>query len=144
MGAKREIDDLLNEFLQLETDEQREQFRGKIAQTLADKTAEEKREFGEALADNAKKTIRQSEALIGEYHFKQALNDIIPAVTWSYIAEEYFQKSRSWLSQRMNGYHVNSKAAAFTPEEINTLADGLLDLSERIKKSAILLKGHRF
>ncbi|WP_291528166.1 DUF5053 domain-containing protein [Bacteroides sp. UBA939] len=144
MSAKREIDNLLNEFLQLETDEQRELFRGKIAQTLSGKTAEEKREFGEVLAGNAKETIRQSEALIGEYHFKQVLNDIIPAVTWSYVAEEYFQKSRSWFSQRMNGYHVNSKAVTFTPEEINTLADGLLDLSKRIKKSAILLKEHRF
>lgn len=144
MSAKSEIDNLLNRFLQLETDEQREQFRDTMAQILVGKTEEEKHEFGEALADNAKETIQQSEALIGEYHFKQALHDIFPAITWSYIAEEYFHKSRSWLSQRMNGYHVNSKAAAFSPEDINTLADGLLDLSERIKKSAILLKGHRF
>ena len=135
MSAKSEIDNLLNRFLQLETDEQREQFRDTMAQILAGKTEEEKHEFGEALADNAKEMIQQSEALIGEYHFKQALHDIF---------EEYFHKSRSWLSQRMNGYHVNSKAAAFSPEDINTLADGLLDLSERIKKSAILLKGHRF
>lgn len=144
MEASREIDNLLSEFLQLDTDEQREQFRGKIAQTLSGKTEEEMREYAESLQHKAQETIDQSQALIDEYDFKQALNDIVPAVTWSYIAEEYFQKSRSWFSQRMNGYHVNNKAAYFTDEEIDLLSNSLLDLSERIKKSALLLRKHRF
>lgn len=144
MEAKREIDKLLNEFLVLETDGEREQFREKIAHAISGKNKEEMREFADTLSDKVHETIDQSQSLIDEYRFKQALKDIVPAVTWSYIAEEYFQKSRSWFSQRMNGYHVNSKVAAFTSEEMNTLADGLLDLSERIKKSAILLKEHRF
>ena len=144
MEASREIDNLLSEFLQLDTDEQREQFRGKIAQTLSDKTEEEVREYAESLQHKAQETIDPSQALIDEYDFKQALNDIVPAVTWSYIAEEYFQKSRSWFSQRMNGYHVNNKAASFTDEEIDLLSNSLLDLSERIKKSALLLRKHRF
>ena len=144
MEASREIDNLLSEFLQLDTDEQREQFRGKIAQTLSDKTEEEVREYAESLQHKAQETIDQSQALIDEYDFKQALNDIVTAVTRSYKAEEYFQKSRSWFSQRMNGYHVNNKAASFTDEEIDLLSNSLLDLSERIKKSALLLRKHRF
>ena len=44
MGTDREINNLLNEFLQLETDEQRRQFQGKIAHTLSGKTEEEKRD----------------------------------------------------------------------------------------------------
>ena len=111
MGTDREINNLLNEFLQLETDEQRRQFQGKIAHTLSGKTEEEKREFAEILSNKAQQTIDQSQALIDEYDFKQALKDIVPAITWSYIAEEYFNKSRSWFSQRMNGYHVNNKVA---------------------------------
>ncbi len=144
MGTNREIDKLLDEFLLLDTEEQREQFRGKIAHTLLGKTEEEKREFAESLSRKAQETIDQSQALIDEHNFKQALKDIVPAVTWSYIAEEYFHKSRSWFSQRMNGYHVNNKAAFFTAEEIDLLSDSLLDLSERIKKSALLLRKHRF
>ena len=136
MGTDREINNLLNEFLQLETDEQRRQFQGKIAHTLSGKTEEEKREFAEILSNKAQQTIDQSQALIDEYDFKQALKDIVPAITWSYIAEEYFNKSRSWFSQRMNGYHV-------TDDEIDLLSDSLLDLSERIKKSAFLLRKHR-
>ena len=133
MGTDREINNLLNEFLQLETDEQRRQFQGKIAHTLSGKTEEEKREFAEILSNKAQQTIDQS----------QALKDIVPAITWSYIAEEYFNKSRSWFSQRMNGYHVNNKVATFTDDEIDLLSDSLLDLSERIKKSAFLLRKHR-
>lgn len=144
MGTDREINNLLNEFLQLETDEQRRQFQSKIAHTLSGKTEEEKREFAEILSNKAQQTIDQSQALIDEYDFKQALKDIVPAITWSYIAEEYFNKSRSWFSQRMNGYHVNNKVATFTDDEIDLLSDSLLDLSERIKKSAFLLRKHRF
>ena len=144
MGTEREIDKLLNEFLRLNTDEQREQFRGKISHTLSEKTDEEKREFARSLSHKAQETIDQSQALIDEYNFKQALSDIVPAVTWSFIAEEYFHKSRSWFSQRMNGYHVNNKVAAFTDEEIDLLSNSLFDLSERIKKSALLLRKHRF
>lgn len=144
MEAKREIDHLLEEFLLLETDSEREQFRGKIAHTLSRKSKEELQEYADALEGNAQETINQSQLLIDEYNFKQALKDIVPAVTWSYISEEYFQKSRSWFSQRMNGYHVNNKAVSFTDEEIELLSNSLLDLSERIKKCALLLRKHRF
>ena len=57
MGTDREINNLLNEFLQLETDEQRRQFQGKIAHTLSGKTEEEKREFAEILSNKAQQTI---------------------------------------------------------------------------------------
>lgn len=144
MEAKREIDNLLNEFLLLETDDERNQFRGKITHALSGKNKEEMQEFADAISNQAQLTIAQSQMLIDEYHFKQALKDIIPAVSWSYIAEEYFQKSRSWFSQRMNGYHVNHKVASFTGEEFELLSNSLLDLSERIKKSALLMRKHRF
>ena len=77
MGTDREINNLLNEFLQLETDEQRRQFQGKIAHTLSGKTEEEKREFAEILSNKAQQTIDQSQALIDEYDFKQALKVIM-------------------------------------------------------------------
>lgn len=143
MDANKDIDSLLAEFLRLDTDEQRKQFQSKIAQSISGKTVSELLEFGSVLSDKAQETIRQSEMLFKEHDFKQALKDILPAVTWSHIAEKYFHKSRSWFSQRMNGYHVNNKATVFTDEEINLLSDSLLDLSERIRKSAILLRKHR-
>ncbi|WP_221659284.1 DUF5053 domain-containing protein [Bacteroides salyersiae] len=144
MGTDREIDKLLGEFLRLDTDEQRERFRSKMAYALSKKTEEEKDRFAKSIARKAQEAIDQSQALIDEHDFKQALKDIVPAITWSYVAEEYFNKSRSWFSQRMNGYHVNNKAVAFTNEEIDLLSDSLLDLSERIKKSALLLRKYRF
>ena len=59
MGTDREINNLLNEFLQLETDEQRRQFQGKIAHTLSGKTEEEKREFAEILSNKYRRYLLQ-------------------------------------------------------------------------------------
>ncbi|WP_317235718.1 DUF5053 domain-containing protein [Ornithobacterium rhinotracheale] len=48
------------------------------------------------------------------------------------MSEEYFEKSRSWLSQRMNGHLVNGKEATLSEDEIQTLKYALNDLGNRI------------
>lgn len=141
MRAKKDVTELMNEFVNLETDAQRETFRLKMRGTLSGKSKEELEEFGLCIEAGARETINQSEKLIQEHNFKETLMDIMPAVTWSYIAEQYFGKSRSWFSQRMNGYHVNNKEATFTTEEIQILKNALLDLSNRLNNSAHRL-GH--
>lgn len=68
---------------------------------------------------------------------KQQLWDIIVEVSWGEISEQYFKKSRSWLSKKMNGKGFNGEPDAdFTPEEKEKLRGALVDLSERIKKAA--------
>lgn len=139
-----EVLKLQNEFVLLETAEQKERFRQKIHSSLSGKTGREVAEFSQAIHERAIETIGMSEQLMREIELKQLLKDVEPAVTWSYIAEHYFGKSRSWFSQRMNGYHVNNQEAVFTAEEKKKLANALLDLSERIKNSALQLQEHCF
>lgn len=68
---------------------------------------------------------------------KQQLWDIIVEVSWSEISEQYFKKSPSWLSKKMNGKGFNGEPNAdFTPEEKEILRGALIDLSERIKRAA--------
>ncbi|SDE69480.1 DUF5053 domain-containing protein [Riemerella columbipharyngis] len=68
---------------------------------------------------------------------KQQLWDIIVEISWGEISEQYFKKSRSWLSKKMNGKGFNGEANAdFTPEEKEILKGALIDLSERIRKAA--------
>lgn len=68
---------------------------------------------------------------------KQQLWDIIVEVSWGSISEQYFKKSRSWLSKKMNGKGFNGEENVdFTPEEKEQLRGALVDLSERIKKAA--------
>lgn len=62
--------------------------------------------------------------------------DIIVEVSWGQISEQYFGKSRSWLSKKMNGKGFNGGEGDFTEEEKEQLKDALFDLSERIRKVA--------
>ena len=62
--------------------------------------------------------------------------DIIVEVSWGQISEQYFGKSRSWLSKKINGKGFNGGVGDFTEEEKEQLKDALFDLSERIRKVA--------
>lgn len=67
---------------------------------------------------------------------KTALSDILLAVKWAHISTHYLGKSRSWFSQRLNGYDGNSSETDFTEKEKSTLKAALYDLAERIKRCA--------
>ena len=62
--------------------------------------------------------------------------DIIVEVSWGQISEQYFGKSRSWLSKKMNGKGFNGGEGDFTEEEKEQLTGALFDLSESIRKVA--------
>lgn len=63
---------------------------------------------------------------------KVQLNEYKDIIPYSYIAKEYFNKSRAWLSQRINGYDGNKKKARFTLKEIETFNFALQDISKKI------------
>ncbi|MFV0566077.1 MAG: DUF5053 domain-containing protein [Flavobacteriaceae bacterium] len=67
---------------------------------------------------------------------KKAVWDIIVDVSWANISSKYFGKSRSWLSQKMNGRDGNGSNVDFSEEERQTLKNSLFDLSERIRNCA--------
>lgn len=67
---------------------------------------------------------------------KSELADILLAVKCAHISTHYFGKSRSWFSQRLNGYDGNNEKNDFSDQERQQLKDALLDLSERIKECA--------
>lgn len=61
------------------------------------------------------------------------LEEILPAISISYIAKHYFGKSSSWFYQRLNGNKVNGHEVTFSPAERETLAHALQDLSNRLQ-----------
>ncbi len=67
---------------------------------------------------------------------KKAVSDILLSVKWAHISTHYFGKSRSWFSQKLNGYDGNNSESDFTEEEKELLRNSLYDLSERIRKCA--------
>ena len=56
------------------------------------------------------------------------LSDILLAVKWSYISTNYFGKSRSWFSQRLNGYDGNNSETDFSDNEKKVLKESLFSL----------------
>ena len=74
-------------------------------------------------------TMKQA---IEEHLLREQLGPLAEALNMSYIARTYFGKSRSWLSQRLNGSVVNGKRASMTDEEKATLTSALQDIQSQI------------
>ncbi len=67
-----------------------------------------------------------------ELTVRQQLADISGFISLSYIAQNYFGKSKQWLNNKINGCMVNGKPSRFTDSEKETFNRALKDLSEKI------------
>lgn len=67
-----------------------------------------------------------------ELTVRQQLADISGFISLSYIAKNYFGKSKQWLNNKINGCIVNGKPSKFTDEEKERLNQALKDLSKKI------------
>lgn len=71
---------------------------------------------------------------------QQQLGGIIDYVNLRHIAEDYLNKSPSWLYKKLKGQGFNAgSSGAFTAEECELLRYALLDLSEKIKTTALAI-----
>ena len=89
--------------------------------------------FEVAFMESAKKTLQAVKHL----KIKEQMKDIEEIISMSFIAKTYFNKTKSWLSQRINELNVNGKPAQFTTEEINTLNEAFKDISKKIGSFSI-------
>ena len=72
-----------------------------------------------------------------EVEVLRAVKGISDMISFKYIAETYFKKSKAWFSQRLNGNRVHGKICRFTDEELNTLRFALQDISKKIGSLSI-------
>ena len=105
-------------------DSQRTQISAELEQ-LADS---DPKGFEAAVMASARQTLEDAKAL----RVKEQLLIISDIISMSYIAKNYFNKSKSWLSQRINEFDVNGKPAKFTQEEISTLNFAFDDISKKV------------
>lgn len=63
---------------------------------------------------------------------RQQLDEVVKFVNLSYIAEHYFNKSRAWLSQRINGHIVGGKPRYLSDKDKETLNFALKDMSKKL------------
>lgn len=87
--------------------------------------------------DTTKKGLGAIKSDLQDIKLAFELGDVANAISLSYIAKNYFGKSKNWLYQRLNGNKVNGKPAQFTEEERAQFAEALRDLSRRINEAAL-------
>lgn len=67
----------------------------------------------------------------------QKLQDILLSVSWREFSHRYMGKKEGWIYDKINGFNqYGEPVPPMTDEELTNFKNGLLDLSERIKKVA--------
>ena len=84
-----------------------------------------------------KKSTHRIKSTVNDLQIRMQLENVIDILPLSYISKRYFNKTRQWLYQRINGNLVNGKLAKFTEPEIETFNYALQDISKRIGSVAI-------
>lgn len=103
--------------------------------------ADELKAFNEALIKDTYALLSTGDKMIEEYEtekVRKKLGELPEAISLSYIAKNYFGKSRSWLLQRINGNKVNGKEAHFSSGEIRQLQNALHDLGQKLSSVALI------
>ena len=85
-------------------------------------------EFEASVMASARQTLADAKAL----KVKEQISQISDIISMSYIAKNYFNKSKGWLSQRINELDVNGKPVKFIPEEVDKLNFAFKDISEKL------------
>ena len=65
-----------------------------------------------------------------------AFSELEDIINKSQLAKQYFGRSQSWFSQRVNGCTVVNKAMAFKEDEYHKLADAFRDIAKRLTAHA--------
>lgn len=73
-----------------------------------------------------------------------AFSELEDIVNKSQIAKQYFGKSQSWFSQRLNGCIVLKKSMAFKEEEYHKLAEAFRDIAKRLQAHADEIDAARY
>ena len=123
------MDDLKARYMAARTDAEREAVFDLI-RTEMDKDAK-----GVAVATLAQ--IEETNERAREIIVRNQIKDILPVISLSFIAKEYFGKTKEWLYQRINGNLVNGKPAKFTEDEKHTLNFALKDIADKLMKISV-------
>lgn len=113
------------------------EFYSRVKEIAAKFNSDEDKKTIADFVSNQLQSIDDKLDVIEESAIKLQLQEVAEIVSLSYLAKKYFNKSRSWLYQRLNGNTVNGKPARFTQEELQTFNNALQDISKKIGSLSI-------
>lgn len=101
----------------------------------------EKKQYGDHVIADLESVLKALDNDIEELRatrIREKMGDLDQAVSFAYIAKNYFGKSYSWLIQRLNGSKVNGKEAHFNKEEVLQLQSALNDLGRKLSSIVLI------
>lgn len=107
-------------------EESRKKFEESVAYLKANDSKEVQQILSELLGKGLAEAKKEIEVL------KSQIEDVYEILPLSYIAKTYFNKSRAWLYQRLNGYKIKGKTYSLNEEEKRIFNAAMQDLSARI------------
>ena len=99
-------------------------------------TDTEKKEVCEAVEDDFDAIYTEIADIKRTIDIRKRLAPILPAISVSWLAKNYFHRTPQWFYQRLNGNRVNGKPVKFSDFEIETLNQAIQDISKKL--SAVL------
>ena len=122
-STEKEVDEIINEYNQIEmSDSEKQQYSDNVIADL----------------ENVLKALDSDIEELRASRIREKMGDLDQAVSFAYIAKNYFGKSYSWLIQRLNGSKVNGKEAHFNKEEVLQLQSALNDLGRKLSSIVLI------
>ncbi|MDR0799222.1 MAG: DUF5053 domain-containing protein [Dysgonamonadaceae bacterium] len=92
----------------------------------------EKKEITQAVDDDFKAIHQEIAEIQQVLNIRKKLSHVLPVISVSYLAKNYFHKTPQWFYQRLNGNKVNGKPAKFSDTEIQTLNYAIQDIRQQL------------
>ena len=124
---EQKIEELKNRFINAKSESE----IAEIDKEMDELSKSDQSGFESAMMSAIQDTNKRVESEI----LRDKLESVLPAISVSHLAKEYFGKTPQWFYQRLNGNTVNGKQAKFTNNELRVLADALKDISKKISQS---------
>ena len=121
--TEKEVDAIISEHNQIEmSDTEKQQYSDNVIADL----------------ENVLKALDSDIEELRATRIREKMGDLDQAISFAYIAKNYFGKSYSWLVQRLNGSIVNGKEAHFNKEEVLQLQSALNDLGRKLASIVLI------
>ena len=114
-----------------------DEFKTYLKELFDKSNSDEKEAISLFMETELKKSTDKIKNTVNDIQIRIQLEDIIDILPLSYISKKYFNKTRQWLYQRINGNIVNGKSARFNESEIQTFNFALKDIGNKIGSIAI-------
>lgn len=90
--------------------------------------------FDAILAPKLVASLTKADDVITQARTMLSLSPVSEYISMSYVAKRFFNKSRSWLNNKING-----RSSDISKEELNTLIDALNTMSKELSDTALKL-----